>query len=93
MKKRFVIEGTWSGYYSHQRKVAHRDVWSYEPTVRFIRYTDGTTLDITVRPAKKYERVIERHGYDSLILQAERFKKSYVSVDEIIELKKQGVGI
>lgn len=87
-KKRFVVEGTWSGYRSAQRKVVHCAVQSYAPKVATIQYTDGTTLDIKVRPALKYERVKERNSYGDLIRQADRTGKSYVTVEELIEKKE-----
>lgn len=75
MSTRFLIEGEWSGYHSHQQRVVHRTVhrasekklreWA-EKTYG-IRYTDGTMLYLRVRDCRPRERVIEIHGYDSLI--------------------------
>ena len=86
--KRYILEGYWSGYNSGQRRVVHRQIIRKPVTLSCIRYTDGTTLDISVRPAKKGERVKEIHGYDSLIRDALMFNKDYVSVDEIVARKK-----
>ena len=85
-RKRFVIEGIWSGYRSSQRKVVHRAVTHlpgrYEH-LRTIRYTDGTTLDLTIRPVKPRERVQEIKGYTSLINEAAALDKAYVTVAEL----------
>lgn len=32
-----------------------------------IRYTDGTSLELTIRPALPREKVVEKKGYTSLI--------------------------
>ena len=72
---RFIIEGEWSGYQSSQQRVVHRTVhkgsWkklrAWAEQARAIRYTDGTSLWLTVRDCKPRERVKEIHGYDSLI--------------------------
>jgi hypothetical protein len=91
--KRYVIEGTWSGYHSGQRRVAHREVIAESRAKKFvltcIRYTDGTTLDITLRPAEYREKVKEISGYRSLIRDAEMLGKSYVTVDELCEIERQ----
>jgi hypothetical protein len=76
---RFVVEGEWSGYHSRQRRIVHRVVvkrWYAEAIKDLvaIRYTDGTTLDISVRPCKKYEKVKQIKGYSALINVA-AFKK------------------
>lgn len=72
---RYIIEGTWSGYTSAQRRVVHRTVhpssavelrlWALKTGA--IKYTDGTRLDLSVRDAKPRERVQEIPGYTSLI--------------------------
>jgi hypothetical protein len=86
MKKRFVVECIWSGYRSEQRRPCHRTVHSksYADSLRkisAIRFTDGTTMDIIVRPANFREKVHEIHGYDNL-LRAAIGKEGFVSVDE-----------
>ncbi len=86
--KRYILEGTWSGYTSGQRRVVHRQVIHKPVTLSCIRYTDGTTLIIDVRPALPRERVKEIHGYTSLIRDALALNKDYVSVDEIVARKK-----
>lgn len=88
MVKRYILEGTWSGYNSGQRRIVHRQIIHKPVSLSCIRYTDGTTLDIGIRPAKKGERVKEIHGYTSLIRDALMSNKDYVSVDEIIARKK-----
>lgn len=71
---RYEITGEWSGYHSHQRRVCHREYTTdkeFADKVRdlgFIRYTDGTTLDIRMRQLRKGERrQPEVRGYSSLI--------------------------
>ena len=72
-KQRYVIEGEWSGYRSSQRRVVHRTVHtdsvlrSWAEKTRAIYYTDGTSLDLSVRVLQPRERVQEKHGYDDLI--------------------------
>ena len=66
-RQRFVLEGEWTGYHSGQARVVHRTVERHDRFPSAIRYTDGTCLLLTVRPAKPRERVSEIHGYDSLI--------------------------
>lgn len=83
MGKRYVLEGEWSGYRSSQRRVVHREVISEEIPLSCIRYSDGTTLDITVRPAKPRERVQKIGGYTKLVREAMALNKSYVTVDEL----------
>jgi len=72
--KRWVLEGEWSGYRSGQRHVVHRAVvpeWKAKQITKQgltnIGYMDGTSLWLTLRPAKPREKVKEIHGYDSLI--------------------------
>ena len=75
MSKRFVIEGTWSGYRSGQDCLAHRQVYpaSYKKLRAWadktysIRFTDGTFLYLSVRDCKPREHVKERKGYTGLI--------------------------
>ena len=65
--KRFILEGEWSGYHSGQARVVHRTIEKHGDFPHAIRYTDGTCLYLTTRPALPRERVKEIHGYDSLI--------------------------
>lgn len=84
--KRFVLEGTWSGYQSSQRRVVHRAVTTHPKRyekLKTIRYTDGTTLDLTLRPCNPREKVAEYDGYSSLIEKAAAKDKSYVTVEEL----------
>lgn len=72
---RFVIEGEWIGYRSSQDRVVHRQVYpgafkklrAWAEKTHCIRYTDGTTLVLTVRDCKPRERVKEIRGYTKLI--------------------------
>ena len=81
MSARFVLEGEWSGYTSSQARIVHREVIDATRAKRLekldsIRYTDGTCLFISVRPAKPRERVVEIHSYDRLIREAEASGKT-----------------
>ena len=75
MSSRYVIEGEWSGYTSKQQRIVHRTVHSsafkklrrWAEKTYAIRYTDGTSLKISVRDTKPRERVSEVKGYSSLI--------------------------
>lgn len=73
---RYVLEGEWSGYTSAQRRVVHCEIVPKRRVealrkLRLIRYTDGTTLIVTVREAKRGERIKEVKSYSSLIREAE----------------------
>ena len=86
MRKRFIIEGEWSGYRSEQRRICHRTVTKYPEKYKelsFIRFTDNTTLDLRIRECKPREKVAEIHGYDSLIEECLRD-----GVNTVEELKK-----
>jgi hypothetical protein len=72
---RFVIEGTWNGYRSSQRRIVHRTVHkgsekklrAWVAANRFINYTDGTSLVLDVRDCKPREKVQVLNGYGKLI--------------------------
>lgn len=73
---RFVLEGEWSGYTSSQRQIVHREVVTKRraerlKSLRTIVYTDGTTLNLSLRPAEHREKVKEIKSYSSLIYDAE----------------------
>jgi hypothetical protein len=86
MANRFVIDGEWSGYRSEQQRVVHRSVHAgsfkklraWVKKTRAIRYTDGTSLYLTVRDCKPRERVKEILGYKSLIADC-----SFYDVDSV----------
>ena len=71
--KRHVIEGLWRGYRSSQDRVVHREVTTSPAKIAWakktfcIRYTDGTTLELSVRECKPHERVELKLGYRELI--------------------------
>lgn len=94
MSTRYVIEGTWSGYHSGQRRVCHRRVLTKrqaeaQSKISCIAYTDGTTLSLSVRPATFREKVQEIRGYDGLIYDAVRHGMTgYCSVDAIVAANK-----
>jgi hypothetical protein len=72
---RFIIEGEWIGYRSSQDRIVHRQVYpggrkklrAWAEKTHAIRYTDGTSLLLTVRDCKPRERVKEIRGYTTLI--------------------------
>lgn len=74
-KRRYVIEGEWSGYRSSQQRIVHRTVHSgsfkklreWAEKNFAIHFTDGTSLYLTVRDAKPRERVQVINGYGGLI--------------------------
>ena len=89
MSDRYVLEGEWSGYRAKQRHIVHREVVT-GPRVERLRnlhtivYTDGTTLDLRLRKAEPREKVVEKHGYTTLIRDAEKVGKSRVLVTETL---------
>lgn len=87
--ERFVVEGTWSGYRSSQRRVCHRTVHTKDrekfEALRNIAYTDGTFLELTVRSAKPREKVEAIHGYDDLITKC--IKHGVRSVRKLAEIE------
>jgi hypothetical protein len=89
MSKRFVIEGTWTGYTSAQQRICHREVTTDKKLVDRLRqlhkivYTDGTSLLIHVRHAEPRERIKEILGYRSLIRDASKRDGNVVLVSEL----------
>jgi hypothetical protein len=91
--KRFVLEGTWRGYRSEQDRIVHREVilssrkkyLAWLQKTFCIRYTDGTTLELHVRPALPRERVVEKLGYSGLIQDC--FHYDVNSVEKLIGVK------
>lgn len=87
--KRFVLEGIWRGYRSEQDQVVHREViqgnrkryLTWLDKTFCIRYTDGTTLELNLRPCNYRERVTEKHSYSSLIWGC--FNQNVTSVAEL----------
>lgn len=69
----YIIEGTWSGYNSSQRRVVHREYTSsakraeHIKAISSITYSDGTCLDLSVR--EKHDRKPRQpiRGYNELI--------------------------
>jgi hypothetical protein len=91
--KRWILEGEWSGYVSRQRRVVHREVLHSLPEFRAwcekthaIRYTDGTTLVLSVRDAKPREKVLPLLAYTSLIRDC--WRKNVTQVADLIERAK-----
>lgn len=90
---RHVIEGVWSGYTSSQSHVVHREVSTSRALIEWARetyaisFTDGTSLNLSVRPCKPRERVIEKHGYTSLIRDCHYY--NVTSVAELGDAKRR----
>ena len=85
-RKRYVLEGEWSGYKASQRRVVHREVTTTPKQFEHlssIEYTDGTLLILSLRPCEPRERVDEYHGYTRLIRDAALLGKSHVQVREL----------
>lgn len=90
---RFVIEGEWSGYRSSQQRVVHRSVHAgslkklraWAENTYAIRYTDGTSLCLTVRDCKPRERVHEVRSYMTLINDC-----YYHNVSAVADLPRKG---
>jgi len=72
-KKRYILEGEWSGYRSSQQRVVHRTIISEKcakeinEKLNCIRYTDGTSLYLSTRLCKPREKVDIINGYNLLI--------------------------
>jgi hypothetical protein len=72
-----------------QRHVVHREVITNPKRVErlrklhAIRYSDGTSLVLSIREAGLREHVRALNGYNSLISEAERAGKSVVNVMEL----------
>ncbi len=77
----FILEGEWTGYTSAQRKIVHREIFSDGTAngrafleklkaLRCIVYTDGTSLLLSLREAKRGEKIIENKTYYTLIRDA-----------------------
>ena len=87
--RRFIVEGTWSGYTNAQSRVVHREVLSirwkpeYE-AISAIRFSDGTCLHIEVRDAKPREKIQQILGYKDLLSRAARQNLSgWVNVNDV----------
>jgi len=71
-QKRFVLEGTWGGYYSHQSHVCYRRVIRGNMVKRYSRVTsilfsDNTALYLSIRPCSPREKVTQLRSYDGLV--------------------------
>lgn len=91
--KRFVLEGTWSGYGSGQARVAHREVISAKRAAALdgltIQYTDGTCLCLTARPAALREKIIPLLGYSDLIYRAQDSGLRFVTVAQLTAIRAE----
>ena len=90
---RYVLEGEWTGYTSAQRRVVHREVVDGRVSgkrrinrlraLHAIVYTDGTSLNLSLRLAKPREKIVAILAYRELIREAEMLGKSRVLVSEL----------
>lgn len=84
---RYLLEGYWSGYTYTQRKLVHREVITAsranELALRRVIFTDGTTLDLTVRPMDRGERIHPIISYSDLIYEAEHTGEKCVFVSDL----------
>jgi len=91
-QERWILEGEWSGYTSAQQHVVHREVISKQRAERIakslpgIRYTDGTSLWLSVRRALPREKVQTINGYGSLI--GDCLALGVTAVDQIDSARK-----
>lgn len=70
--KRYVLEANWHGYRSSQDHAVHREVISPKKAEMMrdlvgVRFTDGTTMYVTVREAKYREKVSPIIGYREVL--------------------------
>lgn len=92
---RYVLEGIWRGYHSSQDRFVHREIVkpSQKKFLAWLRetfhilYTDGTTLELHLRPAKPREKVTAINGYRSLIQDC--FYHNVSSVAALMEIRKK----
>jgi hypothetical protein len=85
-RRRYVLEGEWSGYRAEQRKIVHRTI-TREPDryrhLHWVEFTDGTELKLRLRPCEPREQVVVQDSYSSLINQAAALNKARVTVKEL----------
>lgn len=86
-----MIEGTWSGYSSSQRRVCHREFTNRAKfadavrELRWIRFTDGTVLEINVTDIGDGRKSKPKpvNGYSTLIREC-----LYAGVNAVSDLPK-----
>lgn len=71
-KQRFIVKCFWSGHSSSQSHVVHRTVErpkkaEHLSKVHCVTFSDGTAMNMDVRPCKPRERVKEIKGYSELL--------------------------
>ena len=90
---RHIIEGTWSGYTSHQQRIVHVEVSTSRALIEWVQqthaitFTDGTCLYLKAWPCKPREKVREVPGYTSLIRDCHYY--GVISVAELGDAKKR----
>lgn len=86
---RYILECNWSGYTASQSRCCHREVITAKKAKLFegigaIRFTDGTHMSVSTRPARFREKVIECKGYSQLLWDVLKSGlKGTVHVDEL----------
>jgi len=90
-KKRWIIEGTWTGYTAGQRRVIHRAVTT-DPDrykVTYVEFSDNTGLAITKRECRLRERVKEMHTYDRVLNKCIAMELSgIVTIDRLRQTRR-----
>lgn len=87
---RHIYEGKWHGYRREQDRVVYREVLATKAQVdrrselRTILFTDGTTLEMSMREALPREKVQPLAGYSSLVHDALNHGGTHVSVIDMI---------
>lgn len=83
---RFLLEAKWLGYSSSQDRVCHREITTDAKLADWvgknygITFTDGTTLELYVRPLAKGERVADqKSSYKTLIRDCAYYNVTSVS--------------
>lgn len=79
---RYVVEAKWSANSHVVHRVVVRNPVKYRE-LAWVSFSDGTYLNISVRPAKRYEHVNEIRGYDALI--AGCIRENVHSVDLLLD--------
>jgi hypothetical protein len=86
MKPKYLLIGNWSGYKASQSRDCHIEKIKYPEkyeNLKYIRFTDGTYLNLSIRELKPRERIKENKQYYELIRLCLKYK-----VCSVTELQK-----
>jgi len=81
-RQRYILEGTWGSHHGAYHRTVIYNPDKYKD-IKSIMFDDGTSLKLSIRQAKPYEKVEIIHGYDSLIDKCLRH-----GVNSVNELKE-----